>query len=85
MSHAILVVRTLVFPEPAPAKMRDDEDGNVVASSCSLFKPSKMEFINFSFWLVQTSYQSSMIRYHVVTFQSGAIGYFASQRAGLLL
>ena len=39
---AILVVKTFVFPEPAPAKTRHGPSLCKTASFCSLFSPSNM-------------------------------------------
>jgi len=44
-SQAIRVVKTLVLPLPAPAKINADWAGNVTAARCSGFKRSKRSAI----------------------------------------
>ena len=45
-SHAIRVVKTRVLPEPAPARISADWEGNVTAASCSELRLSRMVSIN---------------------------------------
>ena len=42
---AILQVRTLVFPDPAPAIIKEGPSMPLTAASCALFNPSKILFI----------------------------------------
>ena len=45
ISQAILVVSTLVLPDPAPARIKDDVWGSLTAFSCWLLRFSKIEDI----------------------------------------